>query len=100
MIRPARAFALLLAALAAGCGGGSPPNGPTTPSAPPIAFETLQSASFAFRYTAIDAATVAQTAARVEAEHARITQDLGVAGMGRVTVTLYPDQAALRAGVA
>jgi hypothetical protein len=48
----------------------------------------------------MDAATVAQTAARVEAEHARITRDLGVTGMSRVTVTLYPDQASLRAGVA
>ena len=63
-------------------------------------FETHPSANFTFRYAAVDAATVAQTAARVEAEHARITRDLGVPGMGRVTVTLYPDQASLRAGVA
>jgi hypothetical protein len=38
------------------------------------AFETHQSANFSFRYTPIDAATVAQTAARVEAERARISR--------------------------
>jgi hypothetical protein len=96
----ARALALLLGGLAPACGGGSPPVGPTPASPPPTVFETHQSANFSFRYTAMDAATVAQTAARVEAEHARITRDLGVAGMSRVTVTLYPDQASLRAGVA
>jgi hypothetical protein len=100
MIRSARPLVLLLAGSATACGGGSPPDGPTTPSGPPIAFETHPSANFTFRYTAMDAATVAETAARVEAQHARIARDLGVASMGRVTVTLYPDQAALRAGVA
>jgi hypothetical protein len=96
----ARTIALLLASLLPACGGGSPPSGPTPTATPPPAFQTQQSANFTFRYTAIDASTVAQTAARVEAEHARVTRDLGVTGMGRVTITLYPDQAALRAGVA
>ena len=100
MSRPARALALLLAGLASACGGGRPPVGPTPAVRLPRPFETHPSANFSFRYTAMDAATVAQTAARVEAEHARITRDLGVTGMGRVTVTLYPDQASLRAGVA
>jgi hypothetical protein len=95
---PARALGLLLAVLVPSCGGGSPP-GPT-PTTPFAVFETHQSANFTFRYTPMDAATVAQTAARVEAERARIIQDLGVSGMSRVTVTLYPDQASLRAGVA
>ena len=100
-INGARVLALLLAGLAPACGGGSPPVGPTPASPPPpTVFETHPSANFSFRYTAVDAATVAQTAARVEAEHARITRDLGVSGMSRVTVTLYPDQASLRAGVA
>jgi hypothetical protein len=100
MLQPRRALALLLFGLASACGGGSRPDGPTTPSTPAPAFETHPSANFSFRYTTIDAATVAQTAARVEAERVRILQDLGVASMGRVTVTLYPDQASLRAGVA
>jgi hypothetical protein len=96
-----RALALIVAGLAPACGGGSPPAGPTPASTPaPTVFETHPSANFTFRYSAVDTATVAQTAARVEAEHARILQDLGVARMNRVTVTLYPDQASLRAGVA
>jgi hypothetical protein len=96
-----RALALIAAGLAPACGGGSPPAGPTPVNTPPPAvFETHASANFTFRYSAVDTATVAQTAARVEAEHARILQDLGVATMNRVTVTLYPDQASLRAGVA
>ena len=96
----ARVFVLMLAVLAPSCGGGSRPDGPTQPTQPAPAFETHTSANFIFRYTPIDAATVAQTAARVEAERARILQDLGVPSMSRVTVTLYPDQASLRAGVA
>ena len=101
MARPNRTLVLLLAALAPACGGGGrPPDGPTTPSAPPPAFEAHASANFTFRYTPIDAATVAQTAALVEAQRSRILQDLGVASMSRVTVTLYPDQAALRADCA
>lgn len=93
-------IALVLAGLSAGCGGGGPPGGPTTPATPAPSFQTLVSTNFTFRHTAQDAATVAQTAVRVEAEHARILRDLGLASMNRVTVTLYPDQAALRAGVA
>lgn len=96
---PARVLALLLVGLLPGCGGGSAPSGPAAAATPP-AFQTHQSPNFTFRYTSIDASTVAQTAARVEAERARIIRDLGVSAMGRVTVTLYPDQATLRAGVA
>ena len=101
MLLRRRALVLVLAALAPACGGGGPRTGPSSAGTPPpVVFETHASANFTFRYTATDAATVAQTAARVEAEHARITRDLGVTGMSRVTVTLYPDQPSLRAGVA
>jgi hypothetical protein len=100
MFRSVPALALVCAALAPACGGGSPPAGPTPSATSAPVFETHDTANFTFHYTAVDATTVAQTAARLEAEQARITRDLGVTGMGRVTVTLYPDQASLRAGVA
>jgi hypothetical protein len=83
-----------------GCGGGSPtlPPAPAAPS--PVAFATHASANFTFRYTPMDAASIAATAAAVEAQYARIVEDLGVPGMPAVRVTLYPDVDALRAGVA
>ena len=65
----------------------------------PVAFAIHASANFVFRYTPLDAATIAATAAAVEAEHARVVDDLGVAPMPPVTVTLYPDVDAFRAGV-
>ena len=40
---------------------------------------------------------MAATAAAVEAEHARILDDLGIAPMPPVTVTLYPDVESFRA---
>jgi hypothetical protein len=97
-----RRCAAVLAALAAACGGtgGGSPVLPSAPSPSPIAFASFSSAHFTFRYTPMDAATIASTAAAVEAEHARIEADLGVAPMPPVTVTLYPDVEALRAGVA
>ena len=91
---------LVATVLGTGCGGGSPtlPPAPAAPS--PTAFATHASANFVFRYTPMDASTIAATAAAVEAEHARIVDDLGVAPMPPVTVTLYPDVESFRAGVA
>jgi hypothetical protein len=89
--------ALLVTAVATiACGGAS-----TSPSASPspVAFATRQSARFTFRYTAIDAPSIAQTAATVENEHDRITADLGVTQMPTVVVTLYPDLDARRQAV-
>ena len=82
---------VLLSALAAGCGGAPPPSGPS----PARTFQEYQSANFTFRYTTLDAATVADTAERVEAHHARVLGDLQLASMPRVTVTLYPDSPSL-----
>jgi len=83
-----------------GCGGSSPTQ-PPAPAAPsPIAFASHESAHFVFRHMPLDAATIAATAAAVEAQHARIADDLGVPGIPAVRVTLYPDADALRAGVA
>ena len=84
-------------AAVAGCGTGGPAQ--PGPPAPPIAFAVHASAHFVFRYTPMDAATIAATATAVEAHQARIADDLGVGAMPPVTVTLYPDLEAFRAGV-
>jgi hypothetical protein len=55
------------------------------------------SAHFTFDYPAVDAATIAATAAHLESEHARVVSALGVTDMPRVHVTLYADHAALEA---
>lgn len=93
---PWRPSFVLLAdlALIAGCGGGNP----ATPTAP-ITFASHSSAHFTFRYTALDAASVASTADAVEGHHARILGDLGLSQIASVTVTLYPDQESFRAAV-
>jgi hypothetical protein len=56
--------------LIGGCGG-STPTLPAPPVPSPVAFASHASANFVFRYTAMDAGTVAATAAAVEAHHAR-----------------------------
>ena len=82
---------VLLWALAAGCGADQTRSGPS----PAQTFQEHQSANFTFRYTSLDAANVGDTASRVEAHHARILNDLQLASMPRVTVTLYPDSPSL-----
>src|SRR5687767_2137353 len=93
---PCRSFVAAILIMG-GCGGGAP----TSPAlvSSPVAFESQASANFVFRFTPMDAGTVAATAAAVEAHHARIVADLGVPGMPPVRVTLYPDVDALRAAV-
>jgi len=75
-------------------------SGPTSPGpaahAPAPQFLAFQSARLTFRYTSIDASTIAHTAALVEAEIDRVTDDLGVTQMPTVTITLYPNVDALR----
>jgi hypothetical protein len=83
------------AAALAGCGGASP----AMPAAVPPFFTSHTSAHFTLRYTPIDAASVAATAAALEGHHARILDDLGVQQMPSVTVTLYPDPESFRAAV-
>ena len=99
-LQPFPRASLVAAFLLTGGCGGSAPTAPAPPVPSAIAFASHASANFVFRYTSMDAATIAATAAVVEAEHARIVGDLGVAGMPAVRVTLYPDVDALRAGVA
>jgi hypothetical protein len=85
------ALLMLLAGLTA-CGGMSPStlaSSTTTSSEQPS--QTLTTAHFVFHYTAIDAGNIATTAARVEAEYARVLGDLGVEAMPPVHVTLYPE---------
>jgi hypothetical protein len=98
MLRPCHAAVSL--ALLAACGGGQPAAPSAGAGSPAPAFATYESAHFACRHTPMDAATIAATAAAVESHHARITGDLGIPDMPRVTVTLYADLASLRTGVA
>jgi hypothetical protein len=72
---------------------------PMAPAKAAPTFQTFQSPHFAFRHTALDDATIAQTGAAVEGEYGRITVDLAVTQMPQVTVTLYPDVEALRQAV-
>src|SRR4051812_40988484 len=75
---PMRLSILIALVLAlAGCGGSSSPavTGSTTSSSE--TYSTYASAHFSFRYTSLDASTIATTAARVEAEYSRIVADLG-----------------------
>ena len=85
-------------AFLAGCGGSTPAL-PTTPSPSPVTFATHASAHFTFRYASLDAASVAATAAAVEAHYARILGDLGLGEIPPVTVTLYPGPESFRAAV-
>ena len=88
--------AALVAAVTVNCGNGNPSLSGPSPAPLNADFSTYQSAHLTFRYTAIDVATVADTATQVEAEYARITEDLGVGDMPIVTVTLYASSDALR----
>jgi hypothetical protein len=91
-----RLIAVLACVTTWSCGDRAP--SPTAPS--PAQFATFQSPHFSFRYTPRDASSIAQTAAAVEAEFARITADLAVTQMPTVVVTLYGGADALRQAVA
>jgi hypothetical protein len=83
-----RSFLTLSLVAAWGCGSGS---------AAPVEQEptTLNTAHFAFTYTALDKATIAQTAAALEAEFPRIVADLGGSAPPVIRVWLYSDHAEL-----
>ena len=89
------AASLCAACAIAGCSGAADP--PTSPSAQWI---TYTSARFVFRHTALDSASITQTAATLDRERARIMSDLGVGQLPTVTVTLYADRESMRAAVA
>ena len=93
-----RRLIAVLACLSSWMCGGSAPTAPT-PNASASPFTTFQSTHFMFRYTAIDASTIGQTAQAIESEFARVTEDLGVTQMPTVTVTLYATVDALRQAV-
>lgn len=94
--RTACALAVQTALMASPACGGS---GGTGPSPPSSSYTEYSSAHFLFRHTSLDTATIAQTAATVESNVARITASLGVADTLRVTVTLYADRAAMQEAV-
>jgi hypothetical protein len=91
------ALALLAAGAAplVGCGGGNP----AAPDSGPIEFASHASAHFDLRYTPLDAASVASTAAALETRSRPILDDLGLQQIPRVTVTLYPDRESFLAAV-
>ena len=78
----------------AACGGSGTPNSPSSPS-----FTSYSSPHFLFRYVQVDDSVVTAAAAALEAEYPKVLADLGVALMPMVTITLYPDRAALVAAV-
>ena len=81
-------------AIAAGCSAA--PSAPSPATAAPIV-----TAHFTFVAAAsADSALVQQYATALEGQFARITTDLGVASMPRVTVNLYPTHTQLEAAVA
>lgn len=95
-----RAIVLMATLAACGCGGGGAT--PTAPTAAPTAapaFQQHQSANFTFHFTAMDAATVADSARIAEDDHARILAGLQLASMPRVSVFLHPTFASLQEAV-
>jgi hypothetical protein len=78
---------------------GSPPAGPSPPGGTPP-FSTFQSARFTFRYTTIDAESIAVTAATLDREFQRVGADLALPNGVAVTATLYPNRDAFRAALA
>ena len=90
------AVSLILLLGATGCGGS--PSAPT-PAPAASAFREFASEHFTIHHTAIDASSVAQTAASLERDYARITSDLGVRTTPRVHVFLYATRDALQAAV-
>jgi hypothetical protein len=77
------------------CGGS-----PVSPSAGAASLptESLRTAHFTLHYGAIDAGTVQQTGARLEAEYNRITADLQVVSMPVVDIYFYATHEALVTG--
>ena len=88
---------LILCTLTTACACGS--SEMPSPQSPSSTFATHSSSHFEFRYTTLDAPTIADTAAALEAHHARVTTDLGVTAQPRVTVTLHADRTSLQDAV-
>jgi hypothetical protein len=86
-----RAAAIVLAVLVVCCGGG-------TPSSPTATTETLElrvtTAHFRVFAGATPESTLRAAADRLEAEYARILQDLGLSTVPVVTVRIWQDEAA------
>ena len=89
---------LLVSALVAftGCGDGSP-TAPEVPTAPVSLSLSMETVHFRLQYTAQDADKMEAYAAALEANHSRITRDLGQPGLPRITGRFYPDQASYTA---
>src|SRR4051794_30775379 len=77
--------------MTAGFSAGMQANSTVTAAEAERPTQTFSSAHFVFHYTSLDANNIAATAARVEADYARILADLGSDALPMVHVTLYPD---------
>jgi hypothetical protein len=94
-----QAITVLMLLLLAGCGGSNAPTAPSPAAVANSPFQEYASAHFTFQYTSLDAASVAGTAALVEAEYARIVAELGSPVMTRITIFLHPDFASMQTAV-
>jgi hypothetical protein len=99
-IRPGALLAVVAACVASACGGTQTSAAAPSPASAQTQFLTYQSAGLTFRYTSLDSPTIAKTAVALEAEYGRITEDLSVAQMPTVVITLYPTIESLREAVA
>lgn len=90
------ALALSMALAIAACG-----KAPAAPSsAAQSASLTYDSANFHFEYPEVDSTAIARRAEALEAERARVIQDVGVDAMPRVSVTYYTNHDRMAAAVA
>ena len=83
--------------VASACGGASTLAMPSPNAAPAAPFVSTH---FVFSYTTLDGANIGATASVVEAEYARIIQDLGADALPPVNVWLYADHRDLEQAVA
>ena len=90
---------LLVAALVActGCRGSSSPTAPEIPATPVSLSLSMETAHFLLQYTAQNTDKMDAYAAALEANHPRITRDLGQPNLARITGRFYPDQASYTA---
>lgn len=97
--RKTHSYSLLAVALAAfaACRGASNPTAPDMPTTPVSLSLSMETAHFRLQYTAQDADKMDAYAAALEANHHRITRDLGQPNLPMITGRFYPDQASYTA---
>jgi hypothetical protein len=89
---------LFVTAALIGCGETASPVAPTSSTAA-AEFRLHASPHFQIHHTSIDSTNVTTIAERLEAQHSRITADLGVSVTPIIDVFLYPDRASFASAV-